>query len=424
MKNKSVTSNSRGFASWIEDFIAGLAAKEAKTKQAESVANDVEDNNKEQEVVAEINLNDLDKVVWKEETFRVHFDDKGANVINEFGNVVTTIPGAKTIEEVDKKLNGGEIVASNEDCDTDKVKEEIDKLAASLAEETKAEEKEEEVKEDDKEEVDEKEEKEVEDKKDSKEKDEDEETKDKEVKDEVKTASEEDEEDPVIAAIVSGFEELEAKVAALQKRLAIVEQQYARNPKLEDVSDKSPEEEVKHFTETADETAKEIEREHQVDLTSPAGRVELSTHNQGKSEVEQIVTEDTTTSNSEAHVDETPKDEEEVKDQVKDEAKTEEVKEDADNEDKKEEKEACNEDEEENTKVAEVEESNEEDDSPVVEKLSGVAEKIFKKGICPETGEELIRSRTVGNFVGVYSKAGTEYAVDLNTGAIYKYIKK
>lgn len=386
MKNKSVTSNSRGFASWIEDFIAGLAAKEAKAKQAESVANDVEDNNKEQEVVAEINLNDLDKVVWKEETFRVHFDDKGANVINEFGNVVTTIPGAKTIEEVDKKLNGGEIVASNEDCDADKVKEEIDKLAASLAEETKAEEKEE-VKEDDKEEVDEKEEKEVEDKKDSKKKDED----------EVKTASEEDEEDPVIAAIVSGFEELEAKVAALQKRLAIVEQQYARNPKLEDVSDKSPEEEVKHFTETADETAKEIEHEHQIDLTSPAGRVELSTHNQGKSEVEQIVTEDTTTSNFEAHVDETPKAEE---------------------------KEACNEDEEENTKVAEVEESNEEDDSLVVEKLSGVAEKIFKKGICPETGEELIRSRTVGNFVGVYSKAGTEYAVDLNTGAIYKYIKK
>lgn len=396
MKNKSVTSNSRGFASWIEDFIAGLAAKEVKAKQSESVVNDVEDNNKEQEIVAEINLNDLDKVVWKEETFRVHFDDKGANVINEFGNVVTTIPGVKTIEEVDKKLNGGEIVASNEDCDTDKVKEEIDKLAASLAEETKAEEKE-----DDKEEVDEKEEKEVEDKKDSKEKDEDEdeETEDKEVKDEVKTASEEDEEDPVIAVIVSGFEELEAKVAALQKRLAIVEQQYARNPKLEDVSDKSPEEEVKYFTETADETAKEIEHEHQIDLTSPAGRVELSTHNQGKSEVEQIVTEDTTTSNSEAHIDETQKDEEK-------------------------EKEACNEDEEENTKVAEVEENNEEDDSSVVEKISGVAEKIFKKGICPETGEELIRSRTVGNFVGVYSKAGTEYAVDLNTGAIYKYIKK
>ena len=32
MKNKSVTSNSRGFASWIEDFIAGLAAKEVKAE--------------------------------------------------------------------------------------------------------------------------------------------------------------------------------------------------------------------------------------------------------------------------------------------------------------------------------------------------------------------------------------------------------
>ncbi|MNV78951.1 hypothetical protein D3C71_1724760 [compost metagenome] len=57
-----------------------------------------------------------------------------------------------------------------------------------------------------------------------------------------------------------------------------------------------------------------------------------------------------------------------------------------------------------------------------VEKVSGVQEKIFQQGICPVSGESLVKSKTSGDFLGIYSPAGgTEYAVNLNTGEIFRY---
>lgn len=403
MKNKSVSSSGKGFASWIEDFIIGLSAKEASTEQPQS---EVQEDEKE-EVLAEINVNDLDKVVWKDETFSVHFDPKGASLINEFGNVVRTLQDAATIEDVDKQLNGSEIVTSSieEEPAEDDLEEELNKLATSLEDSTEEPIETEEV-----------------------------------------TASEDEDEDlnnEVVAAIASGFEEMEANINKIYERLALVEQQYARNPQIQDLSDNSQEEEVKHFTETADESAKEVAHEHEVDITSPAGRVELSQQPQA-SEVEEIITQDTTPDapiadpngeqmNTETPAEEAPKATETPVEETKEpeaEEKEEDESEKPATEEKKEEKvaEVIDEDidDEEDPavqKVAEMVEEDIDDEEPAVEKLAGAAEKIFQKGICPETGEELIKSKTVGNYLGVYSSAGTEYAVDLDNGSIYKYLK-
>lgn len=347
MRNKTIP-NSKGLASWLDDFIVGLGKKEVTA--SEEIQN-IEDNTEETlaneqeeiETVATVNINDLDKVVWNDETFRVHFEENGANVINEFGNGVTFLKGLKTIEEVDYALNGNQVVVASE------MEEEIDSIEAS------------EVAEDDFENAltaaidaipDEDEEEVV--------------ANSREELEDVVVQNDSPEED-VIAAIIAGFDELE-------KRLADVEQLYARNPQFEndELATRVQEEELKHVTETADETQNKINEEQSHDLTTPAGRIETSVQTEQPSEVQEIVTNDT-----EEHT--SP--EEGVKE--------EEVSEETDNE---------------------------------FEKLTGKDEKIFQNGICPETGEELVKSKTAGAFLGIYSpKGGTEYAVNLETGDIFKY---
>lgn len=358
MENRQVSK--RGLMSgWMEDFILGLSKKAAETTNTE------EETQEENEVLAEVNLGDLDKVVWKDETFRVAFDEKGANVINEFGNTVTSIPDVKTIEEVDKNLNGGEIVASTDEVDEEDLSEELDKIADLLEEETVTEACDETEKPTNK---------------------------------EAKVEEEDEDEDKFVDAVASGFEELEAIVASLEKRLATFEQQYARQPQLLDVSTNAEEEEIKHFTESADSTMQEISKDQSIDITSPAGRVELSKETAPVEEVPAVEEVET--------VVEEPVSEEPVVEETVVEEQPEEV--------------------EEAKETEEVEEAGEveETEETPVEKLSGVAEKIFQQGICPETGEELVKSTTAGNFLGIYSpKGGTEYAVDLRNGDIFKYKK-
>jgi hypothetical protein len=407
MENKSVN---RGLAGWIEDFVSGLAKKAGD--------NPAIDTEKEEGLVeAEININDLDKVVWKDEAFRVHFDQKGANLINEFGNVVTTLPGVTSIEEVDKRLNGSEIVTAEDEeevveAGTDELGEELDKLAASLGEEQT--EDGEVVAEGEGEEV-------IAD----------------ELGGEEVVASEDDKEDPVMTAIIAGFEELD-------KRIAAVEQLYARNPQLTDVDNHSQDEELKHVQDADKSSQEGINREHNIDLTSPAGRVELS---QQHSEVEQIVTEDTTPETDTTEVDtdvdapEVDLEKEDDNDDVEvgidvdelgndltdaTDEETEDTNTDVETQDSTEtdEDKTETEDKGDEDSVEDSKEDTEDKEEEKAEKLSGAAEKIFQKGICPETGEELVKSRTAGNFLGVYSpKGGTEYAVNLKTGEIFKHKK-
>jgi hypothetical protein len=105
VKESSVTKNNKKLAGWIDDFVNSFAT----TKKAVSEEDD--DNTK----TAEININDLPKVTWNDETYYVSIDNEGASVINGFGNVATTIPNVKTIEEVNDALNAKQIVVSNVD---------------------------------------------------------------------------------------------------------------------------------------------------------------------------------------------------------------------------------------------------------------------------------------------------------------------
>ena len=62
--------------------------------------------------VAETNVQNLPKVNWKDETFYVNFTNDGAVLYNEYGNEVSLIEGAKSVEDVNKYLNENSIVAS------------------------------------------------------------------------------------------------------------------------------------------------------------------------------------------------------------------------------------------------------------------------------------------------------------------------
>lgn len=101
-------------AKWLEDFVNTMSGK----KDDESV---VDENIK----TADINVQDLPKVVWNDETFYVLFDnEKGtAKLYNRFSNEVTTIENVNSIEEVDKHLNSKQVVTSESDNELEKVTE-------------------------------------------------------------------------------------------------------------------------------------------------------------------------------------------------------------------------------------------------------------------------------------------------------------
>lgn len=99
--NKDNVNKNHKLAGWIDDFVSTFASK-----NTESVI-----NTETETKTAEININDLDKVTWNDETFYVYFDESGAAIINGFGNTVTTMPNIKTLDEVNQKLNEKQIVS-------------------------------------------------------------------------------------------------------------------------------------------------------------------------------------------------------------------------------------------------------------------------------------------------------------------------
>lgn len=122
MQNNNTVTKANKLAGWIEDFISNFSKVEA--------SDDCEIK------TAEINLNDLEKVVWNDETFYVSFDENGASIVNGFGNTVTTLKDIHTLEEVDKKLNGKQIV-SEQDSELEinaEMQQEIGKALAYLNE--------------------------------------------------------------------------------------------------------------------------------------------------------------------------------------------------------------------------------------------------------------------------------------------------
>lgn len=102
-------------AKWLEDFVNTMSGK-----KEEPVVNESENIK-----TADINVQDLPKVVWNDETFYVLFDNEKstAKLYNRFSNEVTTIKNVNSIEDVDKHLNSTQVVTSEFDDELKKVTE-------------------------------------------------------------------------------------------------------------------------------------------------------------------------------------------------------------------------------------------------------------------------------------------------------------
>jgi uncharacterized membrane protein YheB (UPF0754 family) len=97
MKDTQVSS--KGLAKWLDDFIVSIS----KNKKIEA----------EVDKTATINLNDLPKIVWKDETYYVQFvpEKSKAIILNAFTNEVATLDNVNSVEDVDKQ---GHIVDNGE----------------------------------------------------------------------------------------------------------------------------------------------------------------------------------------------------------------------------------------------------------------------------------------------------------------------
>lgn len=354
-------STNRGMAKWLDDFIESIGNKK-EVKEAEKVT------------TAEINVHDLQKVVWNDETFYVMFDDKGAVVYNEFGNEVTTLQNVSTIEQVDEVLNSKQVVAEEEtDVSTsedDPFEEELQKVSSYLNQEI--------------------------------------------------------EETNTNLDLNNKVAELERTVDSLNKKIeALVQQEYARtNPgAIYDIGVENAEQQ--HFEESSAKGQEQINIEKSVDLTTMEGRVSL--RDKLKGEIEQILNNETP--------EEEPTEEVECEEETCEEPSGDE--EQSDNEEVCDNEEQCDdvnveveveepvqdvtEEVTEEQLPEETEEDKEEDKEKVV-KLSSRDFKIFAKQICPDCGEEtLVKSKAVGNITGVYCKScDSEFAVNTDSEEVFK----
>ena len=88
---------------WLDTFINVFSKKEADNVESEKTAEKVEDQS-ELSAEAEINVKSLPTVMWNDNKFYVQLDHetKEADVLNEYGNVVTTIKNVDSVEAVDE----------------------------------------------------------------------------------------------------------------------------------------------------------------------------------------------------------------------------------------------------------------------------------------------------------------------------------
>lgn len=434
MRNKSITKSNSGLNSWMDEFLVGMAQKLNLTKTASDETVEVEGDvqEEEQEVLAEVNIHDLEKVIWNDETFYVQFDNVGADVFNEFGNVVTSLKGVFSIADVDNALNGKQVVVSSTETEDLQANTEFeDELAKAVSYLDEAEET---IASVDPNESD------IFDQEDATDEDlNDEVVTLAEVTEEVvadETAGEEvlaEEEDLFTEAIASGFETLEAKIAALEEMVTQMGQQYARSQEVQSLDNGSEVEEQKHYEETAAATQQQINSDNAIDLTTPQGRVELSQHTHEEvtnTEVEETPTENTETEVSEPNetVEETTQEEteevtEEPTEEPTEEAPIEEVPtEEAEVTEETAVEAPMEEQIPEATEVQTEEEATEETvEEPSIKTLSSVESNIFKNAVCPSCGEKsLTLSKVASNMQGIYcGGCPSEYAVNLDTEEIF-----
>ena len=127
MKESSVSKNNK-LPKWIDEFISSFTKTTENETINNKIDNSIDNSIEEVEKTAEINIQNLPKIVWNDETYHVYIDEENASVINGFGNVVTSFPNVKTIDEVNQLLNDKQIVS--EKIASEELEKEIDKVLA------------------------------------------------------------------------------------------------------------------------------------------------------------------------------------------------------------------------------------------------------------------------------------------------------
>ena len=101
-----LTSNSGSLPKWMNEFIDIVTPKKT----------------------AEKNVQNLPKVIWKDETFFVDFNNGGAVLYNQYGNEVRMVEHAKSIEDVNKFLNENSVVASVDGNDSTDSQDQVEPI--------------------------------------------------------------------------------------------------------------------------------------------------------------------------------------------------------------------------------------------------------------------------------------------------------
>lgn len=401
---------SKGMAQWIEDFVAGLNQdklnKKAEGEQIdtnttpvvdEPVAETPVDPSADQSTVdyfndektAAINVYDLPKVVWNDETFYVLFDQETgkATILNQFTNVVTTVQ-ASTIEEVDDALNGLQIVTSKEQNLGLKIAEELIEQINEDLDIQPLDEIEEDV-----------------------------------IDDQIEEVVEEPKEDK--DDIIN---KMQSQIDSLTEQINILKQQYARTEEVINLDLGVEEAEVQHFNETAEETAEQIQEDNDKDITTPQGRSTLRERllNDLNDVIEEIPSDD----QIEVDVLDTEDVEEEI---ITDESGDQEVEENTVDSIEFEHPSVVDEqlymEDTKNQENKLDDFSNEEelveeevDEEEEFEILTGKDANIFKQAVCPNCGGNLVKANLVKSFQGIVCKGecNSEYAVNLDNETIFK----
>lgn len=416
MKDNSINKNNV-LAGWIDDFINSFAkSKEVKEEQNKTAEF-------ERKKLAEININDLSEIVWNDETFYVYFDENDAMIFNVFGNVVTTLEGVTTMEEVNEKLNSKQVVSSNNnnvhvaeidpvmETEINKALDYIDNYNENSNEDSSTEEIEVESSIDEL--VDEMNEEdfEVEDMR-SLEIEETEEVQEVEETEEVETVNENVNIDELLN---TKLVEMEEKLMSSfeQKMNELMDKMFARvNPShIENLDLNVESDEVAKFEEEALETEQQISEENEIDRTTPEGRYNVDSEEE-LSEEELIVEENSDNELQEINevdeIDEVIKEDEEIENISDDILELEEI-------------------DTEELHVEEHEEATEEvfDDSEMFDKdleLVGDDAEIFKEAKCPCCTGNLYKTAKLANSVEITcdeKDCQAQYLINLNTGKIY-----
>ena len=374
---------SKGMAKWIEDFVVGLN-KKAENEQIDTNTTPTETQTVEQTTpcdpsadpstaeyfngnkIASINVNDLPKVVWNDETFYVLFneDNGSATILNKFTNVVTTVR-ASNIEEVDEALNSLQVVTSNNDNLNLKTAKEI---SEELMEEVDV----------------------VND-------------------DELNIIDQQtiEEENNIINNDQSEIiNQMQSQINSLTEQIEILKQQYARTEELTNLDMGVEELEVQHFNETANETAQQIQEDNNKDITTPKGRTSL--REQLLNDINNIVGDDISESYTDVETNDIENDEAEP---IKLETPS-----------------VINEQmymentEEQDNKLDDFSEEDEEDEEDDFEILDEEESEVFKQAVCPNCGGELVKANSAGSFQGIICQGSckSEYAVNLDDETIFR----